>query len=158
MRHHVADRPSSTSVCPFSLLLLSRGAVAATKQSPIREICLPPRFVCGTDNLCPSAQRESPLAVKIQNIFMRRWAQADGIHFKDALVFDVLIQKVRREDAALQQELMIRFECIQDIGKGTGHLLDLFLLVSRQFIEIAILGFTWVDLVTYAVHARHQDR
>ena len=89
---------------------------------------------------------------------MRGWAQADSIHFMDTLVLDIFFKKVRSEYTTFEQELMVRFERIQYFCEGTGHLLDFLLLISRQFIKIAVLRLTRIDLVADAIHACHEDR
>ena len=61
----------------------------------------------------PPSQYRHQLAVKIQHKFMRSGAQADGIHFMDALVLDVLFEQVGGEYTAFEQEFVIGFERIQ---------------------------------------------
>src|SRR5688572_5278472 len=97
------------------------------------------------------------LAVKIQDEFVRGWAQTDSIYFIDTLVFDVFLKQVRGEDTTLEQEFMVRFEHIQYFCERTGYLLDLLLLFNGQFIEIAVLRLTWINLVAYAIHTCHKD-
>ena len=59
---------------------------------------------------------------------MRSWAQANCIHFVGTLVFDVFLEEVRSEDAALEQEVVIGFESIEHFAEAGGNLLDELLL------------------------------
>jgi len=88
---------------------------------------------------------------------VRGGAQADSVNFVNALVLDVFFQQVWSEDAAFQQELVIGFERVQYCIKGAGYLLDKFLLLCRQLIQIAILRTTRIDLVGDTVQASHED-
>jgi hypothetical protein len=52
---------------------------------------------------------------------------------------------------------MFCFECIQHFAEGTGYLLDLFLLFGGQFTQVAILRFTWINLIRDSIETRHED-
>src|SRR5215216_2355773 len=88
---------------------------------------------------------------------MRSGAQAYSVDFVDTLVFNVFLEQVAGEDTTLEQELVISFERIQYFRKRAGDLLDFLFLFGGQFVEVHISWITWVNLVTDAVQASHQD-
>ena len=85
-------------------------------------------------------------------------AQANCIDFINSLVFNVLFQEIWSEHTALEQEFMIGFQCVQYFCERTGNLLDFLLFLSGQFIEVAVIWLTRIDLVADAIQAGHQDR
>ena len=89
---------------------------------------------------------------------MRGGAQAYGVHFVDALVLDVLFQKIGSEYTTFEQKFMIGFESIQDFSEGAGYLLDLLLFLGGQFIQITSRASPGSMSVADAVQACHQDR
>src|SRR5258706_10918449 len=100
----------------------------------------------------------SMLAVKIHGKFMRSWTQANRIYFVHTLVFDVFFKKVLGKDIALEQEIVIGFKRIQYFTERARHLLDQFLLFSRQFIEISILRLTRIYFACNTIQTCHEDR
>ncbi len=110
----------------YSIVIAMSGALASPRSNLLPNMRSVPASALAT--LAPGAHlpwyglsrtvpgsagvTERYLAVKIQHIFMWSWAQANGIHFMDALVFDIFFEEVRCEYTAFEQEFMIRFESV----------------------------------------------
>mgnify|MGYP003380347484 CR=1 FL=1 len=54
--------------------------------------------------------------------------------------------RVRSEDAALEQEFVIGFERIQHFDEAGRNLLDEFLLFRRKFIKVAVLSLSLIHI------------
>ncbi len=80
-------------------------------------------------------------------------SQAQHVHVVDALPIDVGFDQVVREDIALEQKLVVRFQMIEHFAERPGHL---FHGGSFVFEEIDVHGFSGLDLVLDAVEAGHQ--
>ncbi len=53
------------------------------------------------------------------------WTQRDGVDFVVLLVADPLVDQVLRKDAAAEQELVIGFQCSQNLRQTAWGALDL---------------------------------
>src|ERR1700677_2792320 len=74
------------------------------------------------------------------------------------LVADPHINKVLREDIALQEERMIFLETVQRFLQAAGHLRDFGMLFGWQFVQVLIHWLTRLDLVDDTVQTRHEQR
>jgi hypothetical protein len=80
-------------------------------------------------------------------------AHAHRIYFHFPFVADVCFDQVGGEDIALEQEVMIGFQSIQDFGQGPWNLLDEFGFLGRQLVQVFVSRFTRVDAVLNTIQA-----
>src|SRR3954469_17385155 len=94
-----------------------------------------------------SAYPRAPLlhvVVEEKLVWMR--TQTQGIVLF-ALVRDPHLQKVRREDVALQEKVMVFLQTIQGFTEATGHVWHFLQLFGRQFVDVLVQWFARIDLV-----------
>src|SRR6218665_2727954 len=72
------------------------------------------------------------------------------------LVLNPRLNKLLREYATLEQEVVIGFEVIERLSEGTGHLRDSLCLLGRKLIQVFVDRLVRFNAVFDAVKARHE--
>ncbi len=73
-----------------------------------------------------------------------------------ALVVEPGLDELRREDVALQQEVVVGLECVEGLLERSGELRDCLGLLGRKLVEVLVDGLVRLDAVLDAVEAGHQ--
>src|SRR5260221_6258223 len=98
------------------------------------------------------------LDVEVERELVRMRTQPDRVNFVLPLVVDPGFDQVRSEHVALQQEIVVLLEIVENDIEGARKLLDLLGLGRRQLVEVLVHRLPRVDLVGDAVETRHDAR
>ena len=68
-----------------------------------------------------------------------------------ALGGDPHVQKITGEHVPFEQEFVILLQAIERFSQAPGHIRHLLQLFGRQFVDVLVQWFAWIDLVEHPV-------
>src|SRR6267143_3057108 len=98
------------------------------------------------------------LRVVVEEVLVRMRPQRHRVHVLDPLHREPGVEEILREDAALEQEGMVRLQGLQRFEQASRRVLDVLPLFRLQIIQVHIHRLGRLDLVLDAVEAGHQQR
>src|SRR3989337_307243 len=97
-------------------------------------------------------------AVEVEEELVRRRPHLDGVDLGVDLVLDPLLDDVRREDVALEQEVVIVLQGLQRLLQRARRGRDVGQLLGGEGVDVLVERLAPVDLFLDAVPSRHQHR
>ena len=86
------------------------------------------------------------LAAVVQLVFHRVRCVFVGVDLFP-LQFHVAFELVLGEDVALEQEVVVRLQLVEDVAQGPRNLLDLQRLFGGQVVQVLVQGIARIDFI-----------